>query len=166
MPQGQEKFLAFGSGPSILGSDGFAGCIGVLIGGNDGTIIAHYANSAGDLANAERRLPALIEAHKSALGDARAYLFSEVHPHTHTWESEESNQRLEDIVEDALGVLTTRVQYIQPENLIDFDNFDADCPPEIIYGGMLVKHPGGHRGGWEGMFVDSVLQKAVFEGAA
>ncbi|KAJ5172108.1 hypothetical protein N7492_004701 [Penicillium capsulatum] len=166
VPQGQEKFLAFGSGASIIGSDGFTGCIGLIIGGHDGVIMAHYANSVSDLKRAADKLPGLINNHKGLLGGAQAYLFSEVHPHTDTWESEESNQKLESIVHSTLGIDTTRVKYIQPENLIDFDNFNPDCFPEIIYGGILVKHPGGQRGGWQGFFVDSVLQKAIFEGGS
>lgn len=168
VPMDQEEFLSFERAPSTMGSDGFAGSIGLLIGGPDGAIMAHYSNSTKSIQLAEENLPGLIKTNKKALADAKAFLFAEINPKTWAWETEENNQKLETIVNN-LGIDPIRRAYIQPENLVDLNDYWGGCEERMIYGSMLLKYTGRKddgedKGKWAGFFIDSDLQEDYFEG--
>ncbi|KAJ5887729.1 hypothetical protein N7495_007770 [Penicillium taxi] len=161
--QGYESYMAWKSSPSIIASDGFSGCIGLIIAGRGGVIMGHYSNTNTDIARAQREIPKLISANTASFAGGKAYLFAQVKLRSPTtYVSEPNNLKLEAIVKDNLGLSTQRVKYIEPEDMMvdDDDELLDDCPEELLYGAMMVKHPGG-AGAWEAIFVDMAMQKTA-----
>lgn len=145
--QDDEKFMAFGSEPATLGSDGFIGCIGLVIASSQGAIIRHYSSNNLGISRANINMPDLIDDHKDALAGAKAWTYGHVRLHKpEEYTGEEYLQQLETIVKDELGIMSQRVKYIEPEDpLVDHQGelLVDDWPEEAMNGFVLVQHPGG-----------------------
>ncbi|KAJ5128647.1 hypothetical protein N7476_007266 [Penicillium atrosanguineum] len=127
----------------MLASDGFMGCIGIMIVGDGGAIIGHYSNTETDIRQAEAKLPELISDNSAALSGARAYLYAQVKlRQPDDWVSEPNNLRLINIVNNNLDITPERVRYIEPEDMMVDDNDELldECPEDLLYGAMMVKH--------------------------
>jgi hypothetical protein len=164
--QDDEKFLGFGTTPAILASDGFVGCIGVIIASSQGAIIGHYTNTDSGMSRARSNLVSLIINNKKALAGAKAWIYAHVSlQDTNTYTSETNNQVLEGIVGDNLGITPTRVKYIEPEDLLVDEQGELldDYPEDIIYGGAMAKHPGHQSTETQVIFINLDWQKAAAE---
>ncbi|KAJ5153840.1 uncharacterized protein N7500_009279 [Penicillium coprophilum] len=166
--QDEERFLAFGADSVILGSDGFTGCIGVVIASSQGAIIGHYTDTEQGMNRARQHLASLITENQQALVEAQAWIFAHVSlQDPDTFISEPNNQVLESIVQTNLGITPGRIKYIDPMDIIDPEDdlhFELWEKGELnlLAGGILVKHQGGNPNN-EIVFVNLDWQKAAAE---
>ncbi|KAJ5371849.1 hypothetical protein N7517_003855 [Penicillium concentricum] len=167
--QEDEKFMAFGADSAILASDGFSGCVGVVIASSQGAIIAHYTDTESGMNQARENLARLITENKKALWGAQAWIYAHVRlEDPSTYVSEANNLALESIVEDNLNIVPTRVKYIEPEDTLNDlmegphaeDYFDGLIEPELLYGAVMVKHQGGKSTN-DVIFINLDWQKAA-----
>ncbi|PLB54006.1 hypothetical protein P170DRAFT_420790 [Aspergillus steynii IBT 23096] len=162
--QNEEKFVAFGSESVTLGSDNFIGCMGLVIASSQGAIIGHYTNADPSISQAKTNIPDLINDHKDSLAGAEAWIYGHVRLNKpHKYQAEERIQELESIIKNELGITAQRVKYIEPEDLMADENEELivdELPDELMYGFVLVEHPGGHSQESVITFVSLDWQKA------
>ncbi|OQE36842.1 hypothetical protein PENCOP_c011G07619 [Penicillium coprophilum] len=166
--QEEERFLAFGADSAILASDGFTGCIGVVIASSQGAIIGHYTDTEQGMNRAKQYLASLITENKKALVGAQAWIFAHVSlKDPDTFVSEPNNQVLESIVQTNLGITPAQVKYIDPMDAMDPDDelhwelWEQDSI-DLLSGGIIVKHKGGNPT-TDVIFVNLDWQKAAAE---
>ncbi|KAL4745161.1 hypothetical protein BDW72DRAFT_187083 [Aspergillus terricola var. indicus] len=165
--QHDQKYLAFGAQPKTLGSAGFTGCLGLVIASTKGAILGHYEANDDGLALANENIPGLIRDNKDALVGAQAWVY--VHVRLRKPDqvvAEPYVKQLEELVTDGLGIQAQRVKYIDPGDLLvdedgelrdDIDDWSED----LMYGSILVKHPGGEGQNAVVRFVHLDWQKSI-----
>ncbi|OTA56486.1 hypothetical protein K449DRAFT_438001 [Hypoxylon sp. EC38] len=67
-----------GQGNKIFGSDGYAGCIGVVMASSKGAMIGHYNVDENSLERAKGKLKDLYEAHKGDLSGGQLWVYAHV----------------------------------------------------------------------------------------
>ncbi|KAL3430319.1 hypothetical protein BDV09DRAFT_202308 [Aspergillus tetrazonus] len=137
--------------PKRLGSTGFTGCLRLVIASTKGAILGHYEANDDGLALANENIPSLIRNNKDALVGAQAWVY--VHVRLRKPDqvvAEPYVKQLEELVTDGLGIQAQRVKYIDPGDLFD-----------LMYGSILVKHPGGEGQNAVVRFVHLDWQKSI-----
>jgi hypothetical protein len=161
VPQGEAQFLDFTpAGNHMIGSQGFAGCFGVVLATKQGAIVGHYSQDPQDLAKAKTEIPELYKKHNAQVGGAASYLYSAI-----TYETGEVIQK--DIYDEYVTFLneltgkdpihhkyTEAAELISEEDL-DNDNYDS----ELLAGGIVVSNSGGGSADTNVLFVTVDMQR-------
>jgi hypothetical protein len=125
-------------GPHYLGSDGFAGCFGILIWNNKGAIVEHYVAAPTELELARRGLKELWGVHGDTLAGARAFVYAEVKfPEVDMFEDEWMKDEYVKLVKDITGIDAEVKAYVQQDPLLYDENYD------LIEGWKAIELPAG-----------------------
>lgn len=143
-----EAFMDFTpAGEHLLSSDGFEGCVGILIASNKGVILGHYTQTMDNVATGKSKITALYDANKAAVQGATPIVYAQVK----TASQNEYNEP--EVVQGHIDYLTTLTgrtpiinKYVEPlEIFVDQDGLPLDDIDydNIQYGAMLAENQGG-----------------------
>lgn len=149
---GDQKFKSFIDGPVTMGSDGFDGCIGIVISSPRGGIVAHYTATEDGTENGKKALTELIRKHKDSFrpDETEAHVFANVRGDNHD-EFVNKNQKdtFIELIKDELDVDAEVERYLQLGDMIDLEDIDdenidlVEEQLEQLKGGAMLLHNKG-----------------------
>lgn len=143
-----EAFMDFRpAGEHLISSDGFEGCVGILIASNKGVILGHYTQTMDNVQTGKDKITKLYNDNLSSVQGATPIVYAQVSAAS----QDEYNEP--DVVQghiDWLSSLTGRTpdvqKYVEPlEIFVDQDGLPLDDVDydNIQYGAMLAENQGG-----------------------
>lgn len=151
-----------GPGPHILSSDGFEGCVGVILASNKGAILGHYTQTPGDLTKAQTNIKQRYTDNLSKIAGATPHVYAQVDANTEEY-------KVPDIVNGHIDYLTTLTgrtpvvhKYIEMVDILydqDFEEIEGLDYENIVAGAMLVENPGGGSSPSNLLFIDIETMK-------
>lgn len=142
----QNDTLYFGfalSYSSVIKSDGFDGCFGIVITSNKGCIVAHPSQSQNRVNIAINDIKEYYEKHHKILSGAKVYIYAQVE----FWSQDEIKQfslykDLEKSLKEITGVAPDLVKYIDPPEACR-DKQNNAIPGRVsdkgVYGKLVIK---------------------------
>lgn len=134
-------------GEHLISSDGFEGCVGILIASNKGVILGHYTQTMDNVEEGRERITELYNDNLASLQGATPIVYAQVK----TDSQEEYNEP--EVVQGHIDWLKTLTgqepnvqRYVEPlEIFVDQDGLPLDDIDydNIQYGAMLAENPGG-----------------------
>lgn len=152
-----------------MGSDGFDGCIGIVLSSPKGGIIAHYTATDDGTKKGKKALTDLIKKHKDSFDsdETVAFVFANVRADNH---EEYLNKKQKDtfvkLVKDEVGVDAKVEKYLKLDDMIESEDIDvedvelADKKLEKLKGGAILLQNEGKGKPSTISFVDVKLQTA------
>lgn len=157
VPAGEQKFQSFEKkGAVTMGTDGFDGCIGIVISSPKGGIIAHYTSTPEGTKEGKKDLTALIKKHKDSFkpAESEAWIYANVSPNNHNkFLNGEQKDTFVKLVKDETGISPRIEKYLQTGDMLDLDSIDIDGEDKEIEkqrkklkgGAILLQNEGGGK---------------------
>lgn len=149
-------------GPHTIGSDGFAGCAGLVVASAKGAIVGHWTVTDASLSGAEATIKTYWDKNKDALRGATAVVYAEVKvKNQDEYVQEKEVNRVADMARSITGISPDMRHYVQPEEFWfdDDEEFLSDADMEhVLHGGLLVENEGGGAANTVISFIDIELQ--------
>ena len=160
---GDTEFFDFTEDKSYrIASDGFEGCVGIVLATNKGAIVGHYVQTEQGVEDAAERITALYNEHRDKVAGATPLIYAMVKVADETLQEPEIVQSHIDMVQALTGNEPRLVDYINAvDTMVDEDgelieDLDLD---NMQYGALLVENEGGGNSPTNVIFVDINLIK-------
>jgi hypothetical protein len=145
-----------------IGSDGFEGCVGIVLATNQGAIVGHYTQTPQGVEDAAERITALYNEHRDKVAGATPLIYAMVKIDDETLQEPEIVQSHIDMLKELTGNEPGIHDYINAaDTMVDengnlIEDLDLD---NLQYGAFLVENEGGGNSPTNVIFVDINLIK-------
>ncbi|KAJ4258225.1 hypothetical protein NW762_008374 [Fusarium torreyae] len=156
VPQNDQSFMDFTTdGNHLIGSDGFTGCVGIVLATRQGAIVGHYGQTEDNFNDAKVAIGDLYKEHNDKVGGAVPYIYVAIE--YETGQVKESNivDMHKNFLKELTGKDPVEQTYTEPLETYDLDeylndNFDED----FVSGGLVVENSGGGSANTNLIFID------------
>lgn len=148
VPTNKEAFMDFTTpGEHLLSSDGFEGCVGILIASNRGVILGHYTQTMDNVKTGNEKIKKLYEDNLASVQGATPIVYAQVSVASqNVYNEPEVVQGHIDWLKTLTGKTPNVQRYVEPmEIFLDQDGLPLDDVDydNIQYGAMLAENQGG-----------------------
>ncbi|KAM0546192.1 hypothetical protein ACHAPJ_010976 [Fusarium lateritium] len=156
VPQNDQSFIDFTTaGTHRIGSDGFTGCVGIVLATRQGAIVGHYGQTEDNFNDARDNIGDLYRQHNDKVGGATPYVYVAIEYETGKVKESNIVDMHKNFLRELTGKDPVEQTYTEPLETYDIDeylkdNFDED----FVSGGLVVENEGGGSANTNLIFID------------